>query len=75
MTSVHRSAKPVPTHEVRRTRRSGALRFVRYQYAHEFIEQSAIAYFKDYLNRIRSGEIAHAARGDADIRQRAFIAG
>jgi nitrogen fixation protein NifB len=45
------------------------------QYAHEFIEQSAIAYFKDYLNRIRSGEIAHAARGDADIRQGAFIAG
>lgn len=45
------------------------------QYAHEFIEQSAIAYFKDYLSRVRSGEIAHAVRGDADIRQGAFIAG
>jgi len=45
------------------------------QYAHEFIEQSAIAYFKDYLARIRRGEIAHVARGDADIRQGAFIAG
>jgi nitrogen fixation protein NifB len=45
------------------------------QYAHEFIEQSAIAYFKDYLNRVRSGEIAHIVRGDADIRQGAFIAG
>jgi nitrogen fixation protein NifB len=45
------------------------------QYAHEFIEQSAIAWFKDYLNRIRAGEIAHVTRGDADIRQGAFIAG
>jgi len=45
------------------------------QYAHEFIEQSAIAYFKDYLARIRSGEIEHIVRGDADIRQGAFING
>jgi len=44
-------------------------------YAHEFIEQSAIAYFKDYLGRLRLGSIAHVARGDADIRQGAFIAG
>jgi nitrogen fixation protein NifB len=44
------------------------------QYAHEFIEQSAIAYFKDYLKKIDAGEIAHAARGDAQIRQGAFIA-
>ncbi len=44
------------------------------QYAHEFIEQSAIAYFKDYLAKIERGEIAHGARGDADIRQGAFIA-
>ena len=43
------------------------------QYAFEFIEQSAIAYFKDYLARVKSGEIAHVARGDADIRQGAFI--
>jgi nitrogen fixation protein NifB len=44
------------------------------QYAHEFIEQSAITYFKEYLARIRNGEIAHSVRGDADIRQGAFIA-
>ena len=45
------------------------------QYAHEFIEQSAIAYFKDYLGKIEAGEITHStARGDADIRQGAFIA-
>ena len=44
------------------------------QYAHEYIEQSAIAYFKDYLDKIRSGEIEHIVRGDADIRQGAFIA-
>jgi nitrogen fixation protein NifB len=44
------------------------------RYAHEFIEQSAIAYFKDYLGKIEHGEIQHAARGDADIRQGAFIA-
>ncbi len=43
------------------------------QYAFEFIEQSAIAYFKDYLDRIKRGEIAHVARGDADIRQGAYI--
>ncbi|QGM47773.1 nitrogenase cofactor biosynthesis protein NifB [Methylocystis heyeri] len=43
------------------------------QYAYEFIEQSAIAYFKDYLARVKSGEIVHVARGDADIRQGAFI--
>ncbi|MGB9166630.1 MAG: nitrogenase cofactor biosynthesis protein NifB [Rhodomicrobium sp.] len=44
------------------------------QYAHEFIEQSAIAYFKDYLGKIKSGEATHTKRGDADIRQGAFIA-
>ena len=43
------------------------------QYAFEFIEQSAIAYFKDYLDRVKRGEIAHVARGDADIRQGAYI--
>ncbi len=43
------------------------------QYAFEFIEQSAIAYFKDYLGRVNRGEIQHVARGDADIRQGAFI--
>jgi nitrogen fixation protein NifB len=44
------------------------------KYAHEFIEQSAVRYFKDYLARIKSGEIVHVARGDADIRQGAYIA-
>ena len=43
------------------------------QYAFEFIEQSAITYFKDYLDRVKRGEIAHVARGDADIRQGAYI--
>ncbi len=44
-------------------------------YAQEFIEQSAIAYFKDYLAKVESGAITPAARGDADIRQGAFVAG
>jgi nitrogen fixation protein NifB len=44
------------------------------QYAHDYIEQSAIAYFKDYLDKVRSGDIEHIVRGDADIRQGAFIA-
>jgi nitrogen fixation protein NifB len=43
------------------------------QYAHEFIEQSAIAYFKVYLDKVKRGEIKHITRGDADIRQGAFI--
>ena len=44
------------------------------RYAHEFIEKSAIAWFKDYLARVRSGEIEHRVRGDAAIRQGALIA-
>ncbi len=43
-------------------------------YAHEFIEESAIAYFKEYLARVKSGQIEHQARGDAAIRQGAYIA-
>ena len=43
------------------------------QYAGEFIEQSAIAYFKDYLDKVKSGEIQHVERGDAQIRQGALI--
>jgi nitrogen fixation protein NifB len=43
-------------------------------YAHEFIEQAAIAYFKGYLDKVKSGEIVHVQRGDADIRQGAFVA-
>jgi nitrogen fixation protein NifB len=42
-------------------------------YAFEPIEQSVIAYFKDYLERVQSGAISHSARGDADIRQGAFV--
>jgi nitrogen fixation protein NifB len=44
------------------------------RYAHEFIEQSALEYFKDYAARVRSGEISHVARGDAVIRQGAYVA-
>jgi nitrogen fixation protein NifB len=43
-------------------------------YALEFIEQSAISWFRGYLNQVESGEIEHVARGDADIRQGAFSA-
>ncbi|GAB4358739.1 MAG: nitrogenase cofactor biosynthesis protein NifB [Oricola sp.] len=42
-------------------------------YAHEFIEKSLIAWFKQYLDKVKSGEIRHVARGDADIRQGALI--
>lgn len=44
------------------------------KYALEFIEQSAIAYFKEYLEKVKRDEIKHVVRGDADIRQGAFIA-
>jgi nitrogen fixation protein NifB len=43
------------------------------RYAHEFIEQSAIAYFMEYVAKVKAGEIVHQIRGDADIRQGAFI--
>src|SRR5699024_11916307 len=38
------------------------------QFAHEFIEKSAIAWFKSYLDKVNSGEIQHVVRGDAEIR-------
>lgn len=44
------------------------------RYAMEYIEQSAIAYFKEYLEQVRSGEIEHKQRGDAELRQGALIA-
>jgi len=44
------------------------------QYAGEFIEKSAIIWFKNYLDKVKSGQIRHQSRGDADIRQGAFIA-
>jgi len=43
------------------------------EYAHEFIEKSAITWFKAYLEKVKSGEIIHEARGDAEIRQGALI--
>lgn len=42
------------------------------RYAHEYIEQSAIAYFREYVARVQSGEIEHKPRGDADLRQGAY---
>ncbi|MCL4525524.1 MAG: nitrogenase cofactor biosynthesis protein NifB [Gammaproteobacteria bacterium] len=44
------------------------------RYAFEYIEQSVIAYYRDYLDNIRSGAIVHGQRGDAEIRQGAYIA-
>jgi nitrogen fixation protein NifB len=43
-------------------------------YAFEFIEQSALLYFKTYLEKVASGQIVHQVRGDADIRQGAYSA-
>ncbi|BBO99657.1 nitrogenase cofactor biosynthesis protein NifB [Sulfuriferula nivalis] len=43
------------------------------RFAHEFIEESAITYFKEYLAKVRSHEVVHEMRGDADIRQGAYI--
>jgi nitrogen fixation protein NifB len=43
------------------------------RYALEYIEQSLLAYFRGYLDRVRSGEIEHRQRGDADIRQGALV--
>ena len=44
------------------------------QYANQFIEQSAIAYFKEYVEKVGRGEITHIVKGDAEIRQGALIA-
>jgi len=44
------------------------------QYAGQFIEKSAITWFKRYLHDVKSGAIVHVARGDADLRQGAYIA-
>jgi len=43
------------------------------RFALEYIEQSAITYYREYLQRVRSGEIVHKQRGDAAIRQGALI--
>jgi nitrogen fixation protein NifB len=44
------------------------------QFAHEFIEKSAITWFKNYFDKVNSGEIEHVQRGDAEIRQGALTA-
>jgi nitrogen fixation protein NifB len=43
------------------------------QYARAFIEQSVLAYFKDYLEKVKHGEIVHQERGDAAIRQGGLV--
>ena len=43
-------------------------------YPFEYIEKSAIAYFQAYLAKVKSGEIVHQARGDASLRQGAYVA-
>lgn len=43
------------------------------QYAHEFIEKAALSWFSDYRKRVAAGEIEHKERGDASIRQGAFM--
>lgn len=43
------------------------------QYAHEFIENSAIAWFSSYLEKVKSGQIQHVDRGDGAIRQHPMI--
>ena len=43
------------------------------EFAHEFIEKSAITYFKAYLDKLKSGEIVHTVRGDAELRQGALV--
>jgi nitrogen fixation protein NifB len=44
------------------------------QYAHEFIEKAALGWFADYRERVKKGEIVHLVRGDAAIRQGAYLA-
>jgi nitrogen fixation protein NifB len=41
--------------------------------AFEYIEAGALTYFKSYLEKITSGEIEHIPRGDAFIRQGAYV--
>jgi len=42
-------------------------------YAHEFIEQSLIRWFRSYLDDVRAGMRTHEQRGDAAIRQGGLI--
>jgi nitrogen fixation protein NifB len=43
-------------------------------YAHEYIEKAALSWFADYRLRIAQGIVVHKDRGDAVIRQGAFLA-
>ncbi len=43
------------------------------QYAYQYIETAAISYYRSYLERLKNGEIADVERGDAVIRQGAFV--
>ena len=42
--------------------------------AYEFIDAAVLAYYKSYIDRIENGEITHTPRGDAAIRQGAYVA-
>ncbi len=44
------------------------------EYAHQYIEQSLVAWFKGYLARLRSGEAVAVERGQGSLRQGAFVA-
>ncbi|MPW24073.1 nitrogenase cofactor biosynthesis protein NifB, partial [Paraburkholderia sp. CNPSo 3157] len=44
------------------------------QYAGEFIEKAALAWFADYCSRVAGGVIVHEERGEAAIRQSALMA-
>lgn len=44
------------------------------EYAGQFIEKSAIAWFRNYLDQVKSGALVHTERGDASIRQGALVA-
>ena len=41
--------------------------------AFEYIESGILTYFKSYLAKVERGEIAHSPRGDAFIRQGAYV--
>ncbi len=44
------------------------------QFAHEFIEHGLLSWFNDYRARISRGEVEYQTRGDASIRQGAYLA-
>lgn len=43
------------------------------RHAFEYIEPAALAWFKGYLEKVATGEIEHVRRGDAQIRQGAYV--